>query len=332
MLSWLIASSVSRGIDADLRSQWLEQVEHLSALPTTSGRPPFADLAIFNAAEDNSTSSTPRPDDNPLAVYPIWPAGLLSIHSNSTLATVALNTVRIYTGGWTQPNALPVFQPAAVRIGYPASDIVAGWAARVEVCLLPNLFCYQAGGGVETSGATMAVNEMLMQSNEWALNLFPVWPANLSAAFEGMRARGNILVAAAYNASQGEVSGVELEAEDPVAVRLMHPWQWTQAEKEQRARARLAGQRPMQRGRGELPALRVVRVGKDGEEVEAAGVHVHHRPPTKAFAHEAGYEISEEVVWVEWVACSGCRYRVLREASGKGHNPTSTTQWRAAVH
>ena len=320
VLSWMIATSSLKNIDPDLRSQWLEQVEHLSALPTTAGRPPFSNLTIFNAAEDNTTASTPRPNDNPLAVYPIWPAGLFSIHSNTTLATVALNTVRIYTGGWTQPNALPVFHPAAVRIGYPASDVLAGWAARVKVCLMTNLYCYQAGGGVETAGATMAVNEMLMQSNEWAINLFPVWPATLSASFEGMRARGNILISSWYNATKGEVEGAELWGEGETTVRLMHPWQWTQAEKEERARARLAGQRPMQRSAAALADVHVVRVGADEDEVEVEK-RTHDKPPTKVFAHEVGYEQSEEVVWLEWTACAGCRYRVVKESGMESGRP-----------
>ena len=91
----------------------------------------------------------------------------------------------------------------------------------------------------------MAVNEMLMQSNEWAVNLFPVWPADLDASFVGMRARHGILVSAGYNKTMGRVNGVEMwtdvvgEGDGGVVMRLMHPWQWTQGEKEKRVMQRI---------------------------------------------------------------------------------------------
>ena len=190
VLQWSIQMSTERDVDPDLRAEWTEQLTHLSPLPTTVALKPYTNLTVFNLAEDNTTASTPRADSNPLAVYPIWPAELLSIHSPADAALIALNTVHIYTGGWTQGNALPIFHPAAVRIGYPASDVLTGWMARLQSCMLTNLYCYQGGGGIETSGATMAVNEMLMQSNEWAVNLFPVWPAHLDAALRGNESEG----------------------------------------------------------------------------------------------------------------------------------------------
>ena len=220
-------------------------------MPTTHGLPPFANLTVFNNAEDNTTDSTPRPDSNPLAVYPIWPCELMSMHSPAEQVHVGLNTITVYTGGWVNGNALPIFHPVAVRVGYPADLVMAGWTARLDVCLQPNLVCTQRGGGIESLGATMAVNEMLMQSKEWAVNLFPVWPANLSASFIGMRARGRILVSAAYNATAQRVHGVELWTDSPrqggVMMRVMHPWQWSQGEKNRRASEGLLHGRPLLR-------------------------------------------------------------------------------------
>ena len=336
VLQWMIQTAAERNIDPDLRAQWTEQLTHLSQLPTTAALPPYSNLTIFNLAEDNSSDSTPRPDSNPLAVYPIWPAELLSIHSPVPAARLALNTIRIYSGGWTQPNALPIFHPAAVRIGYPASDVLDGWTARLQGCLLTNLYCYQAGGGIETSGATMAVNEMLMQSNEWAVNLFPVWPSQLDASFVAMRARGNVLVSAAYNQSAGRVEGVEMwpvgHGQREVRLRLMHPWQYSQREKEQRARARLAGVKPAERRAADVRPVRIVQLdGSGGEELVVSAAR-HSRPPQALFAGAAEYEGGEDVLWFDWLGCAGCRYRITELTEAEAEVETGSQHRHARSH
>ena len=136
VFAFAIDMSLTLGVDSDLRPGWIDVLTHLSALPTTQGLPPHANLTVLNNAEDNTTASTPRPDSNPEAVYPIWPCGLVSIHSPHNLTQLGLNTITVYTGGWIQGNALPIFHSAAVRVGYPAS-LVMGWVEAETECLSP---------------------------------------------------------------------------------------------------------------------------------------------------------------------------------------------------
>ena len=308
VVQWMIDTSTALHIDEDVRAVWLDLLTHLSVLPVVT--PHDFPYPIFAYAESNTSDSTPSPNDNPLAVYAIWPSGLISIHSDANVTSIALNTIRYYTGGWTQGNALPVFMPAAVRVGYPVSLVMQGWKDRLTACMEPNLYCYQGGGGVETAGATMAINEMLMQSNEWAINLFPVWPANSSAAFIGMRAEGGLFISANYSSAEGRVTGVEVWTDrDAAVVRLMHPWQWTQEEKERRSWQRMEGEALLRSS----ASITDIVVQRSGGQVDAVPVKVKgfNRPPTAQGRPGSGFDSAEPVTWYEWTAIAGERYRVL---------------------
>jgi len=271
-------------------------------------------------------------------VYPAWPCSLISIHSPANLTQLMFNTIAWYSGGWTQGNALPIFHPAAVRVGYPSSLVMRGWQQRLAGCLNPNLYCAQGGGGVETAGATMAVNEMLMQSNEWAVNLFPVWPHNSRVAFFDMRARGNILVSAEFNATLQTITRVQLFIQPNKQntnsyrrqVRLMHPWQFTQIQKEDRAMAKLKGERdsPSQTAKpaGQVNDIYVYQSDFSPLQRSPVNIKRYERAPLPVTAAMnavdsvgeleyrmgAEYETNEELIWFEWDACDGCTYEIMQ--------------------
>lgn len=80
--------------------------------------------------------------------------------------------------------------------------------------LVPSLF---ADGSAPHGGA------------QWVTRLFPAWPANLSASFSGLIAKGGVAVAASYNATALAV-GSPVQLWTPFAtsasnVTLRSPWQ-----------------------------------------------------------------------------------------------------------
>ena len=63
------------------------------------------------------------------------------------------------------------------------------------------------GGGIESCGGIIsAVDEMLMQSHEGVIRVFPVWPKEMPARFGNLRAYGAFLVSGESGAAMYRLS------------------------------------------------------------------------------------------------------------------------------
>jgi len=110
-----------------------------------------------------------------------------------------------------QPGSPPGLQPDRLH-----------HVALLEQDMTANLYVHQGGGGIEVAGATMAINEMLLQSHQGYLHLFPVWPKNFEARFGTLRAHGAFLVSAEL--SWGKVTRVEIVSEKGKDCTVLSPW------------------------------------------------------------------------------------------------------------
>ena len=87
----------------------------------------------------------------------------------------------------------------------------------------PNFLFNMGGGGIENnSGIPDGLNEMLLQSHEGFLRLFPCWPGGRAARFEGLRAYGAFLVSAERD-GQG-VQAMRIVSEKGRACTVLNPW------------------------------------------------------------------------------------------------------------
>ncbi|MBQ9770205.1 MAG: hypothetical protein IJW23_00115 [Lentisphaeria bacterium] len=68
----------------------------------------------------------------------------------------------------------------------------------------------------------LLISEMLMQSYNGIIRLFPAWNDRLDASFEGLSAEGGITVSASCKA--GEVRWIKLSADKAVDFKLLNPW------------------------------------------------------------------------------------------------------------
>ena len=80
----------------------------------------------------------------------------------------------------------------------------------------------RAGAWTETLGVIAPLQEMLLQSWDGALRIFPAWPRNLDARYENFRAEGAFLVTAGW--SRGRVTNLEIFSERGARCRLYPPW------------------------------------------------------------------------------------------------------------
>jgi hypothetical protein len=199
--------------DADLRRTWRQQLAALAAYPT--GMHEGKRVLVESEDAEHFTQS--------ISLFNvIWPgAGDVGVGGNTELLQTCRNTIAALDL-WEQGNSFSWVYPAAVRVGLP------GTLDRLEAHLAgprglrPNLTVAQPYGGIETCGAAAAINEMLLQSHDGVIRVFPAWPIDRAASFVNLRARGAFLVSASLE--NGAVRSITLHSEAGRPIVLINPW------------------------------------------------------------------------------------------------------------
>lgn len=200
---------------ADRREKWQHILSHISAFPTQQR----AGKTVFRYTERGMDWC----DSNSLGVQHIFPCGAIGLSSEPALLQTAKNTVEVM-GRWTDFNAFPTFFAAAARVGYDPHIITEKLKEQFLKHAFPNLFIYFGGGGIECCSAVpVCINEMLLQSHEGVVRLFPVWEKDKDAAFSHLRGYGAFLVSARL--SGGVVEDVTVFSEKGRPCRILCPWE-----------------------------------------------------------------------------------------------------------
>ena len=213
--------SLSLGKDEPERDHWRHILDHLSAFSTQK----FKGATVFRKAE----KIYPPPRLTKLrwlrkrrldaTIAHIYPAGAIGLGSDPELLRIARNTIKA-TNQWTSMNSTSSVFPAAARVGYNPATILAKLG---KVRFRPNGILYNEFHMLENSSTVPnTIDEMLMQSHEGILRLFPVWPADRDASFRALRAYGAFLVSAAIH--RGVVKDVIILSEQGRACVLQNPW------------------------------------------------------------------------------------------------------------
>ena len=123
---------------------------------------------------------------------------------------------------------------AAARAGYPPDQLLRPWRPELVPNLKPNRLVSFGGLCSDSLGAAAFIHDLLMHSQEGFVRVFPSWPANASAAFSTLRARGAFLVSGAYEGKPGwaglvagrtgGTANVTIFAEAGGAARGLSPW------------------------------------------------------------------------------------------------------------
>jgi hypothetical protein len=207
-----IQASEVLGIDADLREQWRDRVDHAAG---DERRPPYKMEGLVkyfyeaNPPEfgDGHPYVKPKLDPNAEPWPPwrdmFWYSGQYPVGAMGVLRSQGVDGDRMYIGlrrvvqRWRHPNGLI-------------------WAMSV------NNYGH-AGAWTETLGMCAPLQEMMLQSYGGVLRLFPDWPAKVAASFRTFRAEGAFLVSAAW--ADGAVASAEVFSERGGPCRLYSPWE-----------------------------------------------------------------------------------------------------------
>jgi hypothetical protein len=115
-------------------------------------------------------------------------------------------------GDWAADRDFPAFRGMVARWRRPGG-ILGGMAVANYG---------RAGAWTESLGVAAALQEMMLESWDGALRIFPCWPKAVDASFEGFRAEGAFLVSAAW--AKGDVARLEVRSEKGGRCRLYPPW------------------------------------------------------------------------------------------------------------
>eukprot|EP00038_Savillea_parva_P031017 m.82296 g.82296 ORF g.82296 m.82296 type:complete len:1149 (+) comp9456_c0_seq1:212-3658(+) len=171
----------------------------------------------------------------------IHPTGLIGLRSDAysgndtaahaKLLQVARNTVwgDNERSGWAPVNGLCLAWPSATRVtdgAIPGQSalLLARFETALNHTMQPNFWPSMNGGGVEQIGATIAINELLLQSHEGFISLFPAWGQGTPASFTSLRARGGFVVSAAMDATRTVLPGVSVVSDVGGDCYMYPPW------------------------------------------------------------------------------------------------------------
>ncbi len=207
-----IQASEVLGVDADLREQWQDRLDHaagddrqpplklegLAKYFYEANPPEFGNGAplVIRKAEPGAEPWPPWRDVN-------WYAGQYPVGAMCTIRGEGVDGDRMYAGmkrvveRWRHPNGLI-------------------WAMSI------NNYGH-AGAWTETLGMCAPLQEMMLQSYGGVLRLFADWPAKVAASFRTFRAEGAFLVSASQ--ADGVVTSCEVFSERGGPCKLYPPWE-----------------------------------------------------------------------------------------------------------
>lgn len=195
--------------------RWKFTLEHLSEFPTMERN----GETVFRYTE----SGRAWKDENSLGIQHIFPAGCIGLGSDKELLRIARNTFR-QMDRWEDYNGFPTYFTAGVRLGVEPEEIFSHLKKQIEGHGFMNGFLFFGGGGIECCSAVPTIlNEMMLQSHEGILRLFPVWDLNRDASFENLRAYGAFLVSAKLK--NGRLTKLTVKSEKGKTCRISLPHQ-----------------------------------------------------------------------------------------------------------
>lgn len=209
----MIPMSEALGVDADKREKWKDIAAKISAFPLREkdGKP------IFRYTEKGMEWG----DGNTLGIQHIYPAGAIGLDSDPKLLEISHNMINAMSR-WQDSNGASSWYAACARVGYDPKKILAELNNMYARNALPNKLLSFGGGGIENVSPALGVTEMLLQSHEGVIRLFPCWPKDQDARFGTLRTKGAFLVSAELKG--GIVSGVKITSEKGGGCVIQNPW------------------------------------------------------------------------------------------------------------
>lgn len=213
-----IAAAAILGREADLVERWKRQLARLPDYPTTKGPEP-----IVVDVED----APPITYNIAIPAVPVFPGEQVTWFSSESEKRLFRRTIEGLR--WDGHNSTFILAIARARLSMPGTlawlnaEVLRRSRPNGTVTLSPLGHMFNNFGHyTEQFAAALAVNELLLQSVDGVVRVFPAWPTDKAARFEDLRALGGFLVSAEQ--SGGQVKQVRVTSTVGGKLRLLSPW------------------------------------------------------------------------------------------------------------
>jgi alpha-L-fucosidase 2 len=217
----ILEVSENLNVDADKKDKWKHILDNLSAFPVdeTDG---IKRIKYCEGGNSWGVLQKPGLDGWQMSWGLVYPSGSTGIYTDAAFAKIVHDEV----GRWDWSNVSHTIISGlhtANRVGYDPVFIWQKMNETIGKLALPNLWVAHGGGGVETLGSIPSlINEMLLQSYEGLIRVFPNWLPGKDASFKTLRAYGAFLVSS--EVKNDEVVYIELVSEKGRECTLLNPW------------------------------------------------------------------------------------------------------------
>jgi len=216
----IIEISSCLGISAERLAKWRHILDHLSGFPLVEqgGR-------LLPQGSEGGPSSSKTGASRLTFHGTVWPCSVVGQEHMPEYFRI----LREDASNWGEEvwvhngNAFDTVPPGAARLLLDPEHMLEMIRCKIKNHALPNLLIEQGGGGIETCGGiTAGINEMLLQSYEGVIRLFPCWPLKHDARFASLRTWGAFLVSAELRNTV--VLDVKILSEKGSNCIIMNPW------------------------------------------------------------------------------------------------------------
>jgi alpha-L-fucosidase 2 len=213
-LQGCIAMSSDLQVDSSLRAIWQDHLDKLSAFPTFERK----GETVFRWTEVGRDWC----GGNTIGIQHIYPGSQIGLDSDSDLLHTAQNMVH-QMSRWEDGNGTNTFYPAAARVGYDPNIILQQMSMFVQKQAYPNFYIHTSGGGVESFNVVPSgICEMLLQSFQGKIRIFPDWPSDATAKFGDLMAYDGFLISSSID--NGSVQYVRIISKIGKRAVLVNPW------------------------------------------------------------------------------------------------------------
>lgn len=225
----LIQFSEDLGRDEDKRADWIDIYEHLGDQPTTvvNGKSVLALGEKQQSGGNWVDLPSPIPGDgNAIPLDAMVPGNVYNYFSSPEDLQIVRDTISVFSdrGAWGQINNFPRLFQEAVKSRYDIDTVVTKLVDVIDRQMAENLRINDNTHGIEKSGATEAINSMMLVSEDGITKIFPNWYTDKDAKFANLRARGAFTFSAEYDGAAQEAKNVVMTSEKGGTMTLVIPW------------------------------------------------------------------------------------------------------------